>query len=71
MAYQQSDLDALDSAIAQGVLRVRYNDKDVIYRSLQEMLQIRALIQKELAGPNAPTGKKYASFKSGINGGCR
>jgi hypothetical protein len=42
MAYSQSDLDALDRAIASGALRVDYpNSGSVTYRSLADMQQIR------------------------------
>lgn len=50
MAYTQADLTALDRAIAAGALRVKHADRDVTYRSLEEMMRIRALIAQELAG---------------------
>ena len=40
MAYTQQQVDDLEKAIAQGALRVRYNDKEIIYRSLEEMRAI-------------------------------
>jgi len=48
MAYTQSDLDNLDKAIANGITRVKINNKEITYRSLDEMKQIRAEIRKEL-----------------------
>lgn len=54
MAYTQADLDALNAAIAQGALRVKYSDKEVEYRSLPEMLQIRDLILGELGQRRTP-----------------
>ena len=37
MAYTQTQLDALDVAIAEGVLTVSYDGRTVTYRSLNEM----------------------------------
>jgi hypothetical protein len=48
MAWTQDQLDALDAAIANGTLSVEYADKKVTYRSLDEMLKIRAAMQKAL-----------------------
>ncbi len=49
MAWTQTDLDTLNSAIANGVTSVRYADRSVQYRSLSEMLTLRALMTDELA----------------------
>jgi hypothetical protein len=48
MSFTQADLDAIDSAIKSGTLRVEYQDKKVQYRSLSEMKEIRNLILKDL-----------------------
>ena len=48
MAYTQTQLDALDAAIAEGVLTVSYDGRTVTYRSLQEMKSIRATIFESL-----------------------
>ncbi len=40
MAYTQTQLDALDVAIAEGVLTVSFDSRTVTYRSLNEMLSI-------------------------------
>ncbi len=53
MAWSQSDLDAINKSIAAGVTTVRYADRSVQYRSLDEMLTIRALMTDELASPSA------------------
>lgn len=49
MAWSQTDLDTLDKAIGEGVTSVRYLDRSVQYRSLREMLALRALMTDELA----------------------
>lgn len=70
MAYSINDLNTLDSAIAQGATLVKYADKEVQYRSLKEMLEIRNMIRDEL-GLNGPDprnkGRRYASFNKGLD----
>lgn len=48
MAFTQADLDNLDAAIKSGALRVRTGDRDVTYRSLEEMMKVRSLMLEEL-----------------------
>jgi hypothetical protein len=67
MAFTQSQLTALESAIAQGALTVQFNDRRITYHSLGEMIQLRNTMRAELgiAAPasslsriiNIPTGK--------------
>ncbi len=52
--FVPSDLDALDTAIKSGTLRVQFADRSVTYRSISEMLQVRALIVTELAASVGP-----------------
>ena len=55
MAWTQSDLDAIDRAIASGELSVAYQDKRVLYRSMEELVQARGLIAGALdAASEAP-----------------
>lgn len=63
MAWTQTQLDALEEAIAQGALIVRYADKQVQYRSLDEMLQLRDMIRQEL-GLNKPGGRRLLANHS-------
>lgn len=63
--FTQERLDALESAIAEGALRVKYSDKEIEYRSLKDMMKIRDLMKKALGqSPNA-------NCKSGLFGGIR
>lgn len=48
MAFSQSDLDAINTAIASGALKVKYADREVQYQSLADLLKIKGLIEKEL-----------------------
>ena len=66
MAYTIEQFNALQAAIAEGALSVRYADKSVTYRSLDEMMRILKLMATEL-GLNACTdgGRRYAAFSKG------
>ncbi|MCD8514638.1 MAG: hypothetical protein LRY31_01090 [Burkholderiaceae bacterium] len=48
--FTQSDLDAINAAIASGELTVRSSDgKQITYRSVSELLQARQTIEADLA----------------------
>lgn len=66
MAYTQSQLDTLESAIGQGSLEVWYGDKHVVYRSLAEMLQIRDMMRKDLGLISKSDSRKLANFSKGL-----
>ncbi|MFN3656820.1 MAG: phage head-tail joining protein [Pseudolabrys sp.] len=53
MAWTQSDLDALDSALKRGVKRVRYSSGETEYHSLDEMLRLRAVMKAEVEDDGA------------------
>ena len=48
MAWTQTDIDTLKSAIASGALTVRYADVSTTYRSLDEMREVLAILQREV-----------------------
>jgi hypothetical protein len=48
MAFTQTQLDQLETAIAQGALSVRYADRWVTYHTPDEMLRLRNQIRAEL-----------------------
>lgn len=50
MAWTQSDIDALKSAMARGVKRVRINGEEVEYASIAEMKAVLSMMETELAG---------------------
>ena len=68
MAWTTNDLAEINKAIASGTLHVKYADREVQYRSLEEMLKIRDLIAKEVAGSEAtsPT-RRLAQFSKGLD----
>lgn len=65
MAFTIEQLNVLDAAIAQGVLEVEYSDKRVKYRSLNEMLQTRAIMAASVGGKRESRAK-YPSFNKGL-----
>lgn len=69
MAFTQTDLDAIERAIASGELSFTSNGRAVSYRSVSELLRARDTIRADLqkaAAPSVPTfgGRGYglASF---------
>ena len=62
--FTQEKLDALECAIAEGVKKVKYSDKEVEYRSIDEMLRVRDLMMRKL-------GKTTTCGKQGLFGGRR
>ncbi|ASG21402.1 phage head-tail joining protein [Nitrospirillum viridazoti] len=48
MAFTKADLDALKAARAQGVLRVRFEGREVIYRSDAEMKALQREMEAEV-----------------------
>jgi len=65
LAFTQTDLDAIDSAIKSGHLEVQYSDKKVKYRDLDEMLRIREMIRKEVS-PQSSDSRTVAEFSKGL-----
>lgn len=63
MAYTQAQLDALDAALAAGVLTVEYDGRRTTYRSQQDMERQRAIMARQLAGAAAPAAFSLASFR--------
>jgi hypothetical protein len=65
VSWTQTELDALDAAIAQGVLSYTINGKTVTYRSLDDMLRLRAQMQREIGLSTTQSAKRvtYLSFK--------
>lgn len=66
MAYTLEQLTALETAIAEGALKIEYGDKKVEYRSLNEMIKIRDIIRKDLGTLKTPR-RTYAEFSKGLN----
>lgn len=61
MAFTQTDLDAVNAAIASGELSVEVSGRRVTYRSMADLLQARSLIAGEVA--TAATGTSRAAYR--------
>lgn len=71
MAWTMAQYEALQAAIADGALTVKYADKVVTYRSLDEMIRILKLIGAELGITAKSPTRTYASHSKGFTpGGC-
>jgi hypothetical protein len=65
MDYTAEQLADLRSAIAEGVLKVRFSDgREMTYRSLAEMLEIERRMAAQLeAGQARPVRRIYQTFQ--------
>jgi hypothetical protein len=69
MAWTTAELAALNQAIAKGVTQVRYADRTVEYRSLDDMLRIRTLMTDELGlSTTSRSVMKTLGYSKGIQG---
>jgi hypothetical protein len=59
--FSEAGLAAIEEAIAGGYLRVKYDDKEVTYQSLNELLRVREIIRRRLG--SGTLQRKYFSFK--------
>jgi len=57
--FTQAHLTAIEEAIAGGYLKVRYDDKEVTYQSMGDLLKARALIASQLNTGASPMRKVY------------
>ena len=62
MAFTQTQLDALEGAIATGSLSCEFDGKRVQYRSLDEMMRIRATIRTALGLTGTSSRFSLTSF---------
>lgn len=67
MAFTLSQIEALEKAIAEGVTRVKYENKEVEYRSLDEMLKLLDLMRSSL-GLKPRAQRLLAKYSKGLNG---
>lgn len=66
MAFQQSDLDAIEKAIASGALTVKFSDKEVTYRTMDDLMKARDLIRKKLGQANPNDQRYFTNFGKGL-----
>jgi len=65
MAWKDADIVALEEAIKQGATRVRYGDREVVYRSLDEMLRLCNVMKSSVRGKAAPTAHTFSEYSRG------
>ena len=68
MAFTETDLQVIETAIKSGELSVQYRDRSVTYRSVDELLTVRDLIKKELEASSSDRRiprHQVASFSDG------
>lgn len=58
--FTQAHLAAIEEAIAGGYLKVRYDDKEVTYQTMGDLLKARALIAAQV-NQASPMRKVYVS----------
>lgn len=70
MAYTQADLDRLKRAIARGQLEVRYADRTIRFRSLDELMTVKREMERELSAasgtPQRPRSMLVRSAGKGV-----
>lgn len=67
MAFTQAQIDALEKAIAEGTTRVKYQDREVTYRSLEEMLQILSMMKNSLDPTSGQIKVIRPEFSKGLS----
>ena len=65
MSWTQEQLDALNAAIAEGATRVRYGDREVQYRSLAEMTQLRDAMRRALGLTTSEGARRVLAYSKG------
>lgn len=64
MALTQTDLDTLDAAIATGELKVEFDGRSVLYRSIGELKEARAHVASVIAAGGAGSpARRTGSYK--------
>lgn len=68
MAYTQSQLEAIEKAIALGVTRVEYADSVTQYQKLSDLIALRDQMKAELGVETTATARGRAWFPTTSNG---
>lgn len=67
MAYTQADIDELKRIKASGALRAKFADREVEYRSLEELNQVLAEMEQAVNGANGTsTNYRLVSTSKGL-----
>ena len=64
MAFTQTQLDAVETAIASGELKVMFDGREVVYRSVAELIDARNLIKANLQAAGISAAAVRTSYVS-------
>ncbi len=64
-SYTPEQLQALKDALANGVLRVKFADREIDYRSVDELKAAIATVEKELATTNGTPPRRHIRIFTG------
>ena len=73
-SLSMADVQALEAAIASGVLKVKYRDQEVTYASFDELQQRYLFVKQAVCGDARPrSSRRTARYSNGLNdcGGCQ
>ena len=62
MSFTLAQLEAIETAIASGELKVAYDGREVIYRSMDDLIKARNTISAALQTSGAVTKKRKYSY---------
>jgi len=65
MSFTQKHLDAVEAAIARGEKTVRYTDRTVEYRTVDELLRAREEIRSSLVNAAGPRSRSVRLYHGG------
>ncbi|RWO83159.1 MAG: hypothetical protein EOS18_06095 [Mesorhizobium sp.] len=65
MAYAQTQIDALKSAMASGVLTVRHGETTTTFRSLAEMQKQLSIMEADVAGTLTRPRRTVSAYGNG------
>lgn len=65
MSFTPKHLEAVEAAIARGEKTVRYTDRTVEYRTVDELLKAREEIRASLASMDRPRSRVFRLYHSG------
>lgn len=65
MSFTQKHLEAVETAIARGEKTVRYSDRTVEHRTVDELLKAREEIRTSLASNGKPRSRVYRMYHGG------
>lgn len=64
MSFTTTQLEAIETAIASGELKVAYDGREVIYRSMDDLIKARNTISAALQSAGTVTAKRKFSYIS-------